>query len=437
MELRPGIPSAARRGLAGTLGGCLLSAAGLVAPADAAAVELPYARGEDLTISLLTVGPGDAVNTFFGHNGFVVEDRSTGTRALYHYGNFSFGPDMLARYLRGHLLFSAARVAVAPTVDYYASTDRDVRLAELRLPAELKLKLARRLEHDIAPANRDYVYHHYFDNCSTKLRDLVDELLGGALREALSDPAPLSLREHTRRYAQVNPVVDLALLLWMNDDMEQPIERWHETFLPDVLEARWAEFRYSGDDGREVPLLGPSRTLFASSRPRAPERPAPILPWVLLASLSFSGSALVAARLAARRADARAPRIVVGLHHAVAGLVLGVPGTLGFLMAFFTEHTVTHANENLLFCNALTLVALPLGIGAAFGSARATRWLAYVWVPLAAGGALAVACKVLPAFDQANAVPIALVVPVNWALAAVAVASRRRQSAAPVGSASR
>ena len=86
------------------------------------------------------------------------------------------------------------------------------------------------------PENNTYRYHHYRDNCSTKLRDLLNEATSGQLREIYSTPSQLDYRGHTWRYTEHDPFIHFLLVLWMNDSMEDPIENWHDAFLPSELE---------------------------------------------------------------------------------------------------------------------------------------------------------------------------------------------------------
>jgi peptidoglycan/LPS O-acetylase OafA/YrhL len=110
-------------------------------------------------------------------------------------------------------------------------------------------------------------------------------------------------------------------------------------------------------------------------------------------------------------------RALLGLETALIGLVLGLPGTVLALMWLFTEHTVTHRNENLFFANPLTLAALPLGIMLAVGSERARRWLRGMWLLLAASGVVGLSAKILPMMDQDNWRIIALVLPISLGMA--------------------
>jgi hypothetical protein len=218
------------------------AAAAVIAPAPALAQPAPWARGqsqgEDLEIYLVTFGPGPEVVSWFGHSALVVEDRRMGERRLFNYGMFSFDSKILARYALGRLEFWVdATPYVAETYRLYAAEGRDVRLQRLNLTPERKLALARSLSENILPQNRYYLYHHYYDNCSTRPRDLLDRAIDGALRRVGSKPGRMTLRDHTRRYTHVFPPMSVLLDFLMNDEIDKPITAWDEAFLPAELEA--------------------------------------------------------------------------------------------------------------------------------------------------------------------------------------------------------
>src|SRR5690606_3617895 len=119
---------------------------------------------------------------------------------------------------------------------FYQRLNRDVDILVLNLSPEARKRMARHLADNVLPENRSYLYDHYRDNCSTRLRDAVDVGTGGRLRELLSAPGRMTLREHTRRYTAVNPAMSFLLDLAMNDTIDQPLTRWDEAFLPDELE---------------------------------------------------------------------------------------------------------------------------------------------------------------------------------------------------------
>ncbi|WP_257461172.1 Lnb N-terminal periplasmic domain-containing protein [Archangium lipolyticum] len=400
---------------------CLLGLL-LLAANPAHAQEMPpwgtgESRGEDLSIYLVTFGPGDDVASWWGHGSLVVEDHKAQQARLYNYGMFSFDQTMLLRYAMGRLEFWVDDASPGATFRFYRSLNRDVRLQELNLSLAQKVELARLLAVNVLPENRNYLYQHYSDNCVTRLRDGIDKVLGGQLQQAMSTPGRMTLRDHVRRYTAVGPPMSLLLDFLMNDEIDQPITRWQEAFLPDELERQVAEMQVVGADGQKHPLVARNMTSYASQgRPQTPEQPPKYGPVLLVLGLVFGGGA-VGLSLWSRRSGARAPRILLGLQNVLVGLVLGIPGFALFIMWVFTEHTVTHRNENLFLANPLTLLALPLGIQMIFGSARAPERLRRLWLALAGLGVLGLVLKALPMFDQDNWRLIAFILPISVGMA--------------------
>ena len=421
------VPFPAMSSLATAL--CLLCLA-LPAAARAGNVLAPWADGrsapEDLQVSLVTFGPGDDVPSWFGHTALVVEDRRLKEERLYNYGMFDF--DKFARFALGRLEFWVGEAPVGPTYRMYAWLDRDVRVQVLNLRPAAAARLARALADNIRPESRDYLYHHYNDNCSTRPRDKIDEAVGGQLRRALDIPGRYTLRDHTRRYAAVSAPMAVLLDFLMNDEIDRPIRKWDEAFLPAELEAQVRAFTYVDETGATVPLLASEQVLYAAKN-RAPvaAEPPPLAPW-LLGVGTLLGAAAVGLVLAGGTRRPRT-RMALGILSAVQGLLFGVPGLVLALLWAVTNHTVTFHNEDLFLANPLTFAALPLGWMLARGSERARAWLPRVWMGLAALGLLGVALKALPAFDQDSWRLVGRMMPATLGMAAGLWLDGRREPA--------
>ncbi|NMO22026.1 DUF4105 domain-containing protein [Pyxidicoccus fallax] len=400
---------------------CLLGLLLLAVPATARGETTPpwgtgESRGEDLSIWLVTFSPGDDVPSWWGHGSLVVEDARLRQSRLYNYGMFSFDEAMLARFAMGRLEFWVGQSSVAGTFRFYQREDRDVRIQELNLTPEQRVMVAKRLADNVLPENRDYLYHHYKDNCVTRLRDMIDVAAAGQLREADRAPARMTLREHTRRYTAVNAPMSVLLDFMQNDEIDQPITKWDEAFLPDELEAQVASLQVKGADGQSRPLVAKSWNYYASpTRPRPPAEPPAWGPWVLAIGVALG--ALAVGLAAWERKGSRLARVLLGLENFVLGLALGFPGTALFIMWLVTDHTVTYRNENLFLANPLTLLAVPFGISLMFGGRKARARLFKVWSALAVMGVLGVVLKVLPPFDQDNWRLIALILPISLGMA--------------------
>jgi len=160
-----------------------------------------------------------------------------------------------------------------------------------------------------------------------------------------------------------------------------------------------------------------SEALFYQARDRqpVPEQPPAYWPQALAIGLVL---ALVGLGLAAwRRRGAKAARVVSGLYESLLGLLLGLPAAVLAFMSWFTNHTVTYGNRNLLAANFGMLLALPLGIALAAGARRAGKALAALWALSLLLGLLALALQIFPAIRQDNGLTVAVFLPVQAALA--------------------
>ncbi len=136
------------------------------------------------TIELLTMGPGESIPERFGHAALCVRspERSPHDRC-YDYGIFDPSEPLSLgyRFLRGESVFWVAERAYGHMLRDYEHRDRDIWRQTLPLTADQAREMAAVLEEAVEPDNRYYHYHHYFDNCSTRVRDLIDDVTGGTL----------------------------------------------------------------------------------------------------------------------------------------------------------------------------------------------------------------------------------------------------------------
>lgn len=389
-----------------------LALALIPALASAQAARAPWgigqSRGEDLVVSLITFGPGSEIYEWWGHGAIAVEDTRLHEARLYNFGMFDF--DRFAEFALGRLEFYVDEDGVASTMRMYAADDRDVTVQILNLSPQARSAIAQRLSDNVLPQNRYYLYHHYDDNCATRLRDAIDYGVGGQLRAQEQGTGRFTLREQTRRFTSVNEPMSLLLDFLMNDTIDRPITRWQEAFLPDVLAQELAQATYVDATGKRVPLVARTLDYHRSvTRRPVPANPPHDWPWLLGLGALLGLLAIAFGRLAS--AGRKLGRVLLGAQSALLGLVLGLPGTILLVMWIVTNHDVTFHDENLFLANPLTLMALPWGIALAFGGKKAKRRLGKLWALLAGLAALLVLLKALPWFDQNNWNVLALLLP--------------------------
>jgi hypothetical protein len=171
---------------------------------------------------LLTMDRGDEVYEMFGHNALLIEDARTGQALAWNWGLFNFEDvDFIPRFLRGTMRYSMGPADPEPFLrSYRRRTARSTRTS-IHLTQAQAAELDAFVRWNFLPENRPYIYDYYRDNCSTRLRDALDLVLGGQIAPASGTrPTGRSYRWYSRQLVQVTGWVDqgLSFLLGMRGD---------------------------------------------------------------------------------------------------------------------------------------------------------------------------------------------------------------------------
>lgn len=374
------------------------------------------ADGHHLRVFLMTMGPGDAVWERFGHNAIWIHDARRGTDIAYNWGMFDFEQEgFLRRFLMGRMLYSMAPGDANWTVRAYAAHDRAVWVQELNLTPAQRLELQEFLEWNERPENRDYRYDYYRDNCSTRVRDALDMVLGGQLWEQTGErPAGTTYREHTRRLTASDPLLYTGLNLAMGPEIDRPLSVWEEMFLPLAMREHVRELTIVDEDGRRMPLVLNEVELHASSRPEEAAEAPFHLPWFLATGLALGGAFVLLGRASPR---SRAARIGFASLAALWAAAIGVLGTIITALWAVTDHIVTYGNENILQANPFALALAVLVPALVAGREWARRPALRVARVVAGMAVFGFVIQALPGFDQVNGEIIALILPIHVGLA--------------------
>jgi hypothetical protein len=149
----------------------------------------------------------------------------------------------------------------------YEAADRDVWVQPLPLTTDEKRRLLARLEHDVQDAHKRYAYDHLTDNCSTRVRDALDEATGGKLRAMQVPSDGRTYRDLARRGFFGMRVALLITDLAMGRAADRVPTYYERMFLPEYLRGRAAAVGRRAGGG--LPAQG------AATAERRPERPRP------------------------------------------------------------------------------------------------------------------------------------------------------------------
>jgi len=376
-----------------------------------------YAEGENLTLKIAVMGPGDELYFWWGHIALVIEDSDTGTSRFYDYGLFSFeNENFFYNFAFGRLLYSCGVSSTRRNIEAYKATNRDIVFYTLNLPPENRVEVRDFAELNVLPENKNYFYHHFKDNCSTRIRDIIDLATDGQFKELYGDaPGRYTLRQHVRRHTWFVPTVDWILNFWMGQVIDTPITIWEEMFLPSEVGNRIEDFYYTARNGEKQKLVTSVETLYKSKgRPAVLDVPRKQWPRELIFSLGLS--VIFGFFFYLQIKKYRVGRILAGISMSLAGLVFGIAGLLLYFMNLFTNHDYTFQNYNMLFGTPLLLAAVPLGFCYAF-TRKEDKQICYnallrlVWLIAALGIFISMAIKILPSVYQQNLTDQMLILP--------------------------
>jgi len=372
----------------------------------------PSGRPPELTVYLMTMGPGKRVWERFGHNAIWIHDPVQGTDQTYNYGLFDFGQEnFLLRFVQGRMWYWMEGFPAQTYLESYRRANRSVWVQELEMSPAARRELQAFLQWNERPENRFYHYDYYRDNCSTRVRDALDLALGGLIRKATEQlPTGRTFRYHTLRLTANDPPIHTGLLLALGQPVDRPISAWEEMFLPLAMRVHLRKLTVTTPDGRVVPLVRSERTLYESSEPAPPPAPPSWLAGyftigVLIGAVSYG--------LAAASPGSRPTRIAFLVTAYVWLLGSGIAGVVVAGLWGLTDHTAAYDNENILQLTVLALLLLWFVTRLSLGRSAAGRPAILLAGLMAALSFIGFLLQALPAFFQVNGGIIALALPAH------------------------
>lgn len=317
-----------------------LALAALLLSLSASAADAPAPQ-----ISLVTIGPGEIYWQRFGHNALVVRDH--GPARVYNYGMFDFRQkNFFLNFARGRMLYRLDVQSIGQNLDLYRYERRWVREQTLDLTPEQSRRLAAFLADNAKPENADYRYDYFQDNCSTRVRDALDQTLGGALKARLQPiNTEFSYRNDAVRLMSPDRVLALGMDALLGPRADTPMNLWQRSFVPMVLMDA-----VRGVQNGDRPLVSSERLLLPEVAAVA-EPTAPIDSGVLV---------LTALALCALLLVVRNRRWAFSFLAILISLFSGLFGVIQLLGWTLTEHWAMAANHNVLLFSPLSWVLLAL-----------------------------------------------------------------------------
>jgi len=317
---------------------------------------------QEATISVVTIGPGSELADRFGHSAFRVNDPQQEIDWAYNYGTYDFNtPHFYLKFVQGQLLYSLSVNYFEAFLNHYKQQNRSVNEQVLALTNTQKNELFAYLQWNAQPANKAYRYDFFFDNCATRIRDVLVHQLGEEL-VYVEDyvVAPKTFRMLIQEQVPYNTWGSLGMDVAIGAVVDRPASAWDHQFLPKYVLAANSIAQRKDSSGLK-PLTAPTKVVFAA---RAEDQ-VPFSWYSPMVILSLLSSIMLWMTYRDWRANCRTPWIDA--------VIFGATGSIGVLLLllwFATDHSATKMNYNILWAMPLSLFFIR-----AIGAQRPQPWV--------------------------------------------------------------
>ena len=299
-------------------------------------------------IYLLTCGPGTETYSVYGHSALRIVIPEKNSDMVYNWGVFDFAtPNFVWKFAKGRLDYSLGISSYDTFLRDYFLDGRWVVSQKLNLETADIKKLFQLIAENLKPENISYRYDFFYDDCSTRIRDLIEKAVGENL---IYPPAEANrdlptFRYLTGEYEKVMPWTKAGIDLIMGSPGDKKASFRDRMFLPIELKNGLSELLIRRN-GKMIPLLTNPEIVVDFKQPLFKEK--------LLTSpmLVFSLLLIIVIILTGYFRGKRANNII----DIVIFAIFSILALMMIFFNFFTDHHQMKWNLNILWLNPFIIL---------------------------------------------------------------------------------
>ena len=298
-------------------------------------------------ISILTCDPGTEIYSLFGHSALRIKNSKNNLDFVVNWGLFEFSENQFQfgyDFAKGRLNYYMGLQSMSNFIMEYASSKRGVREQVLNLNNDEKLKLLSLIEENYRPENRSYPYEFFYDNCSSRIRDLLIEVYGDKLEFHISKKAnKFTFREIIHEYLKYHPWLELGIDLVLGKKIDVLVNNHQLMFLPDNIESS-LDSSFIHQKNSKINMVYSKQTIIKSNESEKSFNSIVFIGWILflttLILIYFKQSK------------------IFDIWSTANLFILGILGFILVFMWFGTNHQATKMNFNLLWASPLHFILI-------------------------------------------------------------------------------
>jgi hypothetical protein len=304
----------------------------------------------ELQVSLLTVMPrSKAVYTIYGHTALRLYDPSRSIDAVLNWGTFdSDKQNFLYHFLLGETDYFLSETSTQGFLSVYKTGNSTVIEQVLNIPDSLKTSLLEMMQTNLLPENIEYRYNIFFNNCTTKPRDIIEKFCGGTLIYPKKSES-VTIRKLVHGCTEHYPWMEFGIDLIIGNGADSLISRRTEMFLPERLMNLLVQTVVKTPDGAEYPIVLSSEIMLQPEVAANAKAGSPFTKPIVVCTFVFLIYLILTIIAHLKKRNFRLP-------FAVLFLIAGLGGCIVAGLVFFSHHPCTSPNWNIVWLHPLHLI---------------------------------------------------------------------------------
>lgn len=297
--------------------------------------------------SVLTCTPGTDAYAHFGHTAILLEDTIGKRNAVFNYGCFD---DTQKNFILNFMAGNTNYLLEAESLEFflwrYGQTGNGVTRQELDLTSEESQRLWDLLVWNMQRKNQTYLYNWLYDNCTERARNIIEKAINGKVTYERGSSS-LTARDMLHEKLVNAPWLQLGIDMILGNEIDKPIGKRIQMFLPDFFEAELTKAYVVESNGVKRPLISKTEIMQKPTE-LSREVASPITPIIVF----FSIMGLV---ICLSIIDIIRKKLFIWLDI----LLLTAQGITGIVVAglfFFSKHPAVDSNWMIIAFNPLFLI---------------------------------------------------------------------------------
>ena len=302
---------------------------------------------DSIDISLITCGQGDESYSLYGHTAIRINDKYDMRDIVANYGLFSFEQkNFVLRFIFGLTDYMMGITSFIDFIHEYQMEGRWVKEQLLDLTPSEKESLILAIIENSMPENAEYRYNFFYDNCTTRARDMIVSHIKGKVNYSKSQRGDVTYRDMIHAFTKNDPWTRFGNDLLLGVKADAKTDQMQQQFLPTHLFDDFSDAKIVDEQGQTRKLVMKERQLLSE---KIEAKPFPITPMACMIALAILVCLLTAIEWF--------KKVDFWIFDVCMFLVLGLAGLILTAM-LFSQHPTVRLNLQILLLNPIGLVGL-------------------------------------------------------------------------------